>query len=296
MSIVDPDGSPDPTTPTETPVPAVETPPAAPVAAHEAQGEDDLSPADLVDADKATGLIGAVKALRAENKELKGRGAETEHLRQQVAQLQGALQTFQHLQQTLQRQQPQAPQDTSADPELVELAQSLDYYDQQGKPDTGRAAKHAQIIQRQAQRIAQQMVQPLQQQTYQQVSAANFQRALSVKAPDGRTPSQDTLALMWQNLPPELTADPRTATVLGYLGLGMDVAEGKGGNRLPAQPPPPANPPLHTEASGGTIRPRSAPISDVSRGVMANRGMTDQKYQELTKNYRPGRAIQLEDD
>lgn len=235
----------------------------------------------------------ALKAARAEAKAAKEQAARLPQLEQQIAQLQGSVQTFQQLQQQL--RQPQAPAGPiDADPDLIELARSLDYYQGDGTPDVARAAKHAAIIERRATRIADQRMAPLQQQNARTQSAANYQAALQIQSPQGLKPQVATLNWMWQNLPPEYTADPRVAQALPALALGLEALQGNG-SRLPAAPAAPANPPLHTEGLSGSPARRANAITDAERAVLNERGMSDEKYLKHTKDFKPGRATQLED-
>lgn len=287
MNLEDDTPAPDPTpTPAPEPVPVAAAPAPAPDA------DDDLQPADLVDAEKASGLIGAIKALRGENKELKGRAAQVDQLQTQLAQMQGALATFQQLQQRAPAGPAPAPAPTTADPELVELAKSLDYYRQDGTPDTDRAAKHDAIIQRRAQRIAQQALAPLAEMQHRDLSARNFQQAIQTPLAGGLKPKPETLSWIWQNLPAELTANPNVAQVLNVLALGLDTAGGQ--QTLPPAPAPVGQPPIVTEAVGAA--PRRAPaLTATERMVIQNRGVSEEKYQQHVKDFRPGRTNSLED-
>lgn len=238
--------------------------------------------------------LGALKAVRGEIQEWKTKAADADTLRNTVAQLQGSLATFQHLQQQLQHPPPAAPPADAivADPDLLDLARSLDYYTPTGEPDLARAGKHAALIQKQATKIAQQMVAPMQQNAAHQQSAANFQRALRTTAPNGAKPKETTLTWMWQNLPPEYTADPRVAQVLPALALGLDTLQG---GQLPPPPAAPAGPPMVTEGLGAAPAVRRTAISDGERAVLSNRGMREDTYHKLTEGFKPGRTSTLED-
>jgi hypothetical protein len=265
--------------------PAQEAPPAEPPA------DPDEAAALEVQGGKYVPLD-ALKTVRSENKELKTRAAEADQLRQTVAQLQGSLATFQQLQQQ-QPRPPETPTSGSPDPRLEKLARSLDYYKPDGTPDLHRAAVHAELIREQATEIAQQWVQPLQQNAAQQQSAANYQQALRTAAPNGMKPKAETLTWMWRNLPPEYTADPRVAQVLPALALGLDTLQG--GSPLPAQPAPPGNPPVMTEAVGGNQPRQRTTLSETERAVLAGRGISDETYGKLTKDFKQGRTSALED-
>src|SRR5262249_10181598 len=108
---------------------------------------------------------------------------------------------------------PEAPKAAApdADPKLVKLARSLDFYTADGKPDLERAAAHRQIVREEAQDIAKQMVGPVAQQTAQQQSQANFARFATQKLPNGQQVDRQILSKYWNSLPAEMTADPRAA-------------------------------------------------------------------------------------
>lgn len=234
----------------------------------------------------------ALKQVRAELKAAKEQAAQLPQLQQAFAQMQGRVATFEQLQSQLQR--PPAPSvNTDADPDLIELARSLDFYNADGTPDLRRAGTHNALIVKQAQKIAQAAMQPLHQQNAQSRSNANYQAALQIASPQGVKPQKATIDWMWQNLPAEYTADPRVAQALPALALGIEALQGNG-SRLPQQPAAPPNPPLHTEGVAGAPVRRTG-VTDAERSVIDARGMSEKKYLEHTKNYTPGRSTQLED-
>jgi hypothetical protein len=239
----------------------------------------------------------ALKAAREEARAAKEQAGQVPQLQQQIAQLTGQVTAFQEVQRTLAQSRQEAfapPAPTQADPDLIDLARSLDYYKQDGTPDLARAQKHAALIQKEATKIAQGMVAPLHQRAAQTQSAANYQAALQVKSPQGLAPKPETLQWMWNNLPAEYTADPRVAQALPALAMGLEALQGNG-SKLPPQPPPPANPPLVTEGIGGAPPQRLRPLSETERGVLAARGIDEKHYTKLTENFRSGRTSTLED-
>lgn len=278
----------------ETPAPppaAAAPPPAEPPPPPDPPADPDEVGAIEVQGGKHVPLE-ALKAARAEAKAAKEQAARLPQLEQALATLQGQVSTYQQVQQHLQR--PPAPTaQADTDPDLIELARSLDYYQGDGTPDIARAAKHAGIIERRAAKMAQQMMQPLQQQNAQTRSAANYQAARQIQSPQGVKPSEATLNWMWQNLPAEYTADPRVAQALPALALGLEALQGNG-SRLPPPVAPSAQPPLHTEGVAGGPQRRTT-ITDAEREVISARGMSEEKYTKLSKGYTPGRATTLED-
>jgi len=273
--------TPPPTPPEPPPPAAVPEPPADPdeVGAIEVQGGKHVP-------------LEALKQVRAELKATKEQAARAASLEQELAQARGSLQTYEQLRTQLQPPTP-PPTTVAPDPELEELARSLDYYDKNGQPDLARADKHAKLVRAEAMEIAQQLVQPIQQQTAQAVSRANLQQALSVKAPNGAQADPNLINQMWASLPAEYTADPRVANILPALALGLQ-SWGQHASKLPAQPAPPAAPPLHTEGIGVT-QPRRVAITEAERRVLETKGMTEKKYEDLTKGFVKGKTNQLED-
>lgn len=277
-----------------TPAPPVEAPP-DPVTPPEPPPDPDEAGAVELPTGKMVPLP-ALKAAREEARTAKEAASRVPQLEQQLAQLSGQVQAFQEVQRTLAQSRAEAfaPPIAANDPDLIDLARSLDYYKQDGTPDVARAQKHAALIDARAQKLALQMAIPLHQQAARTQSDANFQRALQVQSPQGQKPKPETLQWMWQNLPPEYTADPRVAQALPALAMGLEALQGNG-SRLPPPVAPPAAPPLVTEGIGGQPRQRSAPISETERVVLASRGIDEKAYGKLTENFRQGRVSSLED-
>lgn len=278
---------------TETPPPPpVEQPPVEP-------------PAPPADPDEANAIevqggkmvpLPALKAAREELRAVKEQASQLPQLQQQIAQLTGQVTAFQEVQRTLSQSRTEAfaPPPVADDPDLADLARSLDYYKTDGTPDLARAGKHAAIIQKQATKIAQTLIAPQAEQIARSQSAANFQAALQVQSPQGQRPKPETLQWMWQNLPAAYTADPRVAQALPALAMGLEALQGNG-SRLPPVVAAPPNPPLVTEAVGGTPASRARPLSETERAVLTNRGIDEKRYETLTKDFRSGRTSQLED-
>ena len=282
VNVEDPDPTPEPA-----PVAAAPEPPPVP----EPPPDPDEANAIEVQGGKMVPLP-ALKATREELRQAKEQLAKLPQYEQQIAQLQGSLQTFQQVQQQLQRP-PAAPPPADADPDLVELAKSLDYIDPTtGRPDTARAANHLALIERRAQKIADARLAPLQEQHAKATSDANYQRVAQMKTPKGVAVPKAILDTMWQNLPASYTADPRIAQALGAMAYGLAELSGQG-SQLPPAPPVPG-PPLHTEGLTGSP-PRRSVVTDAEREVISARGIKEDKYVEMTKGFKPGRATQLED-
>jgi hypothetical protein len=233
--------------------------------------------------------LDALKAARQENKDLKLKAGENDQLRQQLAHLQGTLQTYQQVQANLQPPPAAAPPSAVADPDLVDIARALDYWKGDGTPDVDRAAKFSALIDKKAESKARAMVEPLQAQTAQELSLRNFQAASQEKTPSGMAIDQTLLRTLWQGLPPSYTADPRVARIIASTVLGEQA------RMAPVPVAPPAHPPLVTENVGGSVPQRRAPISEAEKAVLRHRGMSETDYLAHTKDFRPGRLSTLED-
>ena len=241
--------------------------------------------------------LAAVLAERSEKRALKEKAARADALEQYVNESRPYVEFLKNNPQLLQPRQPDpvpsaAPQTPPADdPETLEAARLLDFYmgDGSGRLDATRGAKLRAMIRAEAEKIADSRVKPIYDQTYQSQSQVNFQRALQLKDPNGRSPSEASLRQIWQTVGPEITADPRAAGILAMTALGIDAM----GQRPIVAPP--ASAPLMTEASGGTTR-SVRPLSDLERKLAAERRVPEVKWQELTKGHKVGHTNVLEDD
>jgi hypothetical protein len=271
-----------------TPAPPAEPvtpPPADPVA----PADPDEAQAIEVQGGKMVPLA-ALKAAREEAKQGKEAIGRVQQLEQELAQARPYQQFVQANPGVLAPPAPAAPANPDADPELVELARSLDYIKVDGSPDLDRAAKHQKIIQKQAERIAQQMVAPANAAVAQQMSNSNWAVIVQQKMPNGQPVDAKILGEFWQHMPIDKTADPRVAAMIRDLAY----TEQQRRNPLPNTPPPPPAPPLHTENLGRSPAPATR-MTPTERGVAAQRGMTDEKYTKLTSDFTPGRMNPLED-
>lgn len=243
--------------------------------------------------------LDVLKSVRQEMKALKQRVQTTDQLQAVLSEYEPYMQFLREHPQVLEQRATASvatadkPSPT-ADPELVELARSLDYFTAKGEPDIERAAKHAEIIERRARQVAEKMMAPLAQTSAQERSAANYTRALTTRAPDGRSPRPETLTWMWRNLPAAYTADPAVSQILPALALGLDLLGGQ--QSLPPAPAPPGSPPLVTEPSRGVPRATSgSPLSEIEQRVIGRGTINEQRYRELTANYKQGRPTILEE-
>ncbi len=280
--------SPEPETPAAAPAASVEAAVPAPVAAAP-EDPDDQAAVELQGGKYVP--LEALRAARSEAKGLKDRASQAESLAAENQQMRAYLQGLVAQQQQPRHPEPQAPP-PEADPDLVELARSLDYYDKDMRPDVARAAKHAEIIEKRAAKMAQQIVGPVRAEATQRKAMANFQQALTIQGKHGHKANPQQLAQWFNVIGIDNAADERIPYVLAALQIGDDMLNGR--NPLGPSPAPPANPPLVTEASGGSLR-RVQPLSDQERKVLENRGMDEKKYHDYTKDWKPGRSTVLED-
>jgi hypothetical protein len=233
--------------------------------------------------------LSALLETRREAKSLKEAASRVQQAEAWIAQAQPYVQFLQANPHLMQQQQTQAPAPAGVDPEIEALARDLDLYTPKGELDVARATKIAQRQERLAQSAAQRIVAPMQQTTAQERANMNFQRALSVKLPDGSSVDQNALRQVFAGMPAELAADPQVATVLLAVAAGASRFSGQ------PQPAPPARAPLFTEDSGGTVRTKQA-LTSLDRKVIAARGMTEDAFHKATADFKPGRTNVIEDD
>lgn len=268
------------------PAPPVETPPAAPPVA----AAPPETPPDDGTVDVNGERMVPVAAVVAERRQRQSLAQQVEQLQQQIAAQAPLVAVLQANPQLLQPQPPQPPQPPApppVDPDAEETARLMDFYTSEGKPDVDRATKYLALQDRRAGRQAQQAVQPLAQTTARERSEFNFQRALRVATPDGKTPNPKVLREIWNTFDPAETADDRVAGVLAVQAIGA-------GTFMQQAPAPPAAPPLVSEPSGGRTGP-TAPISALEQRVLANTGKTQADWQKQTANFQAGRPNVLED-
>jgi len=270
-------------------------PPAEPVVEPPTEPAD-LEPGDLVDAEKAKGLIAALKATREEAKAAKAQAAKVSGLEQQLAQAQPYVQFLQNNPQLMQQQQPrpqEPPPQPNQDPTLRAFAKELDYYDGQGNLNVDRAKSIQNLIQQEARKIATEIVGPLAQTTYNDAATRNWNQAITEKLPNGVAIDQNLLRAAWQEVARQngaLVADPRVVRVITNNVLLEQWRNSPLG--VPSTPPP--GPPVHTDAPGGGPPKPRVNMSDTERRIIGDR-MNEKKYTELTKDFVPGRTNVLED-
>lgn len=258
------------------------------------------TPADPDEADAIElpqGKMVPLPALKAAREELKHAKAQLQASSADVqyAQQNRGLLDFikQHPEVLAPRQAPvHAP--AAADPQLVELARALDYYKTDGSPDLDRAAKFSAIIDSTAEKKARAMVEPVAGTLLHQQSQRNWESAVQEKLPNGQPIDVKLLTSAWTDVlqypnAAHILADPKAVKVIINTVKMQQLESGV----LPQQPAAPGQAPVRTEAIGHAPRTKVV-ISEAERAIVGGR-MTDQKYTELTKDFKPGRPNVLED-
>lgn len=191
---------------------------------------------------------------------------------------------------------PVAPDD---DPQLVELARTMELYDAQtGRPDTKRAQVLRDMTRREAEAIAEARLAPVRETTQEATATDNIKRLMSDSAAQGQPIESQYLLQavqsITQNMPKaeavRLLADPQVVEVIGLTALGMQARAGKATRVM--SPVAPQTPPLYTEGAGG-VRPE-VPMSEGSRRLARLTGKSEKEWTEAAKRYVPGRANSLE--
>lgn len=242
--------------------------------------------------------LAAVKGARAEIKELKQKlasategsaraqqlEARLDELSAQLAQLGPKAQAYDAAV-AAQNQRPREdrPED---DQEAVELAQVLDLYTAEGKPDIAKARKTLALMDKRAQVHSRAAVEPLANHTISQQSRVMLDRAKNTAAPNGQKPDPKTLESIWARLDPRLTATPDGAKQAWAVALGYSAALAPAGQTTQrdrttdgkfAKAELPA--PLHTEKAGGRDVP-DGQLDAADRKYIKDTGMTEKEFLE----------------
>ena len=274
------------------PVPVVEAAtPAPPVEAH----EEEPQPGD--DA-RVTGLRTALIAERKQRQALVVKAQRADELERWAAEKAPYITVLEQNPDLFKR--PQAPAapvvepDAADDPDALEAAKLMDFYTSDGKPDANRGAQWLKLQDRRAGRVAQQAVQPWQDATMQERANQNFYRVLQARSGNGTKVSEQAVRAIWEKVKHEpngiqTLANPESAAILGVMAIGVDAM-------MRQAPAPPALDPVVTEASGGSVRPASKPISQLEEKVLKNRGVSAAQWAEHTKGFVQGRPTSMEED
>lgn len=184
------------------------------------------------------------------------------------------------------------PAPTQAEPQtdakFMQLAQTLDLYTPEGKPDAARAKSLADFMRGEAREEAQTLVRPVQAQTLQQQAVSNYHQAVNTPLPNGSKVDPNMLWQIWSQGDPAVLASPQGAAAAVALALGMQSMQ----QATPV--PAPSGPPVVTEQVGGRFGV-PAPLSALDQRVMQVRGIDSKKYAEYAKQFRPGESNTLEE-
>lgn len=251
-----------------------------------------------VPASALAGARGELRELKAKLATATEGSAKAQQLEQQIQQLNQHVQTLSAKAQAYdaalaaQQQRPQetAPED---DAEAIELAQVLDLYTPEGKPDVAKARKAMGIVDKRAESKAQQHVAPLAHHTVTQQSQIMLARAKNTTAPNGAKADPQMLEAIWSRLDPQLTATQEGAKQAWVAALGYSAAMAQQGKQ-PEQRPRTATgqfasqqeipPPLHTEKAGGKDTPPSMALSEQEREYCKREGITEAEYLKSASN------------
>lgn len=240
--------------------------------------------------------VGALKAVRDENKTLKAKAERADALESELNAARPYaefLRNNPHLMQPA-APAPVAPTTTGPDPELVDLAKALDLYDAAGQPDVSRAERIAKFSDKRAEKIADQRMAPVQEQTNESRAAANLQTLITtVKDGDGRAVEEQYVVAAVKSITGQvdkgtalkILADPNVVRVIGLTALGLQAASKK------SPPKGPQAPPLEVETAGGG---HDVELNDFSKKLARSTGRTEKQYAEAAKRYVPGKANSLE--
>src|SRR5206468_2321999 len=138
---------------------------------------------------------------------------------------------------------PVASIEPAVDPEMLELARVLDFYDANGQPDVQKATRYQALQDRRAGRLVDARVAPVEQSTAFERATANWQWALGQKTPTGQDIDPKILAEVWREMPTDRLADRRVVQVVLNQAKVMQMER----SPLGAAPAPAPNPPLTTE-------------------------------------------------
>lgn len=278
-----PSAVPDPVAPAEPVVPVVE-----PVA------DPDESDAIELPTGKHVPLS-ALKAQREENKALKAQNAAAQPILQWAQQNKPVMDFINQHPELLKPPTAQVAAPAGADPELVELARLLDYFNPDGTPNVERAGKFNVLLNTKAEARARAMVEPVAGTLLHQQNERNWATAIAEKLPDGRAIDPTMLADAWRAVQAYpngqgILADPRAVKVITNT-VKMQMLEQPG--QLPHAPEAPGRPPVVTEGQGNRPQGQKA-RTEVEKALTGDR-MDDKKFHEYTKDFRPGRPNVLED-
>lgn len=269
----------DPTAP-PAPAPAAVVPPVAVAPATPPPDDDEAEP------DQAEGLLAALRAARAKNKDLKTQAQRAAELERENAQMRPYADLVRNNPGLLQPRAPEAPAKPTTDPAAEKAARLYDFYKADGSLDVDRGRAHLDLQREIAAQVAQDQVKPLATSMYTTASQRNLDVLANTPAANGVKPDRALLDQLWRSVDPSMTADPNLALAIHAMAAGFS-------KHAPAAPAPPAGPPVVTEHAGSP--PKGRTVSALEKGVAANKGWSEEKMQKLSEGYVKGRTTQLED-
>lgn len=274
--------------------------PAAPAAPPEPPTPEPVADPDEAQAVEVGGAkmvpLPALKAARAEASALKEKAGKADEYAAWIAQNKPYVDFIQQNQHLLRQPQPQQAAPPEADPQLVQIARSLDFVKSDGTPDLDRARQHQTLVRQEARQMAQEVIAPLAVQTYSDRATQNWNAACQEKLPNGQQIDHGLLRTAWQEVQrqnPAILADPRAVRIV----VNNVIAEQMRATPLAFnQPPAPGRPPVVTEAVGARQPRTGGGMNDTQRRIVEGRKIDDKKFTELTRDFAPGRMNVLEDD
>lgn len=275
--------------------PAAQT--VAEAAPPESDADIDINAIDLKDEGRVRGLIGELSRKRAENRTLKTQAERASALETELNQARPYLEFMRNNPQLLQPRQPepQAPPPPDADPRAVQAARLMDFYTADGKPDVNRGAEWIRLQEDIASGVAQKAMAPTVQQSLQDKAQSNYTMLRNFKLPDGKPLRQDIVDGIWQAAAREpnglaTLANPQSVQALALLAIGAHSLS------VPGPTAPPAlTPPVVTEPVGGRATTPQVRLSGIEERTLKQSNLSPTKYQELTKDFKPGVSNVLED-
>lgn len=284
----------------ETPPPETPPAPVAPVDEEAAlQQEIDAQTIDLPDGKLVP--LSAVTTLREKLKDAKKGSAEADTLRQQLDAAQAQLQAvgpladaFRAMQQAQQAPPPPAPTGPSPEDqaELEDIARTFDFWKADGTGlDLTKAQKHLDLVDKRAEKRAQQSVAPLVQDTLQARAQHNIARARATTLPGSKETADPTILdglvskIAQQPNGLQTLANPEAVKQIWLNAYALSQVK-----RATTTPPTqattlPANvpPPVYVERPGGQL-PQPRALSVLEKKAAKEAGLTETEYTNMAKD------------
>lgn len=225
-----------------------------------------------------------VGALIEERRERQAAKAEAERLKAENETLRKAANDYEvvkpylpllatHPEVTGKKPAPATP--AAQDPELIAAAEALGLYNDDGTPDTTRAAKAKGFFTSLVKGTVQEEVRPLAQTTARTAAGSLRERAYTITDKQGRPfAAKENIDAVLNELPPEYQADPQVVQLALMIARGMGTGTSTAGE------------PLHTEGVGGGHGGGGTALTPLERAAARARGMDDAAWvkQRDTKN------------